>query len=673
MAEDIPLATAQLDSEDLTVLADLAQATLGCGGVLITGRDSGGRTTIVGVAGLVGDEVHRHWPEFLHADRSEDERLAPHPGVPHVVPLPAAPLRDGREIRRLALFVSGKRMGNFHLICAGDTRYDEDLAADFGRHAAIAMASRRLRRGSGGHLERRIAQSEAILDLAAAISWVGFENLAGRIAAAVRNVIGLVRVRVYLYNEDSGLLEPLPEPDGTLQAGAEPVEPHDMRYRVARVFTTGRADMTNGPVQPDPTGAATRRPLPTSLLTVPMFVSGRTTGVLEISNKPRGFTMNDLHDAQLLARPVAVSVELTANVRRLRLRSEIEAVLSDAASAMRDTDDFATQLPRVLSAMRDAIDADVVAYAPADSPRQDAWREGLDETSRRRAADLIQTAAPRGVLMAPVRIGDQRVGTLIAVWLSASTVGRPEERGFARLAYIIALSIASARYLQQRTALARLEERQRLANELHDEVAQYLFAAQIQLDEVLELPTIPEEAVDRVGLASSLLARADAMLRRVISELPQQSSQLLATRIEAVLEEVRRAFRADVRLSISQDAMAAVGTAETQDLLVGATRELVVNAAKHAGPCTIEVLVDIPEPGIIRLLVTDDGVGLGSQAERDFGSSGHGLPSLRLNVAQASGTLDLSVGASSGTTVALMLPLQGRVQSEWAHVWRLTP
>ncbi|WP_066370939.1 GAF domain-containing sensor histidine kinase [Herbidospora mongoliensis] len=637
-----PVATARLDSEDLTVLADRARDALGCRAVLITGRDSGGRTTIVGMSGLTPDDVQRDWPAFLRADRADDDWLPPHPGMPHVHSLPAVPLNEGEQIRRLALFVSGKRMGGLHLVCATGTPHAETLAADFGGHAAMAMASRRLRRGSGMQVERRIAQSEAILDLAAAISWVGFENLVGRVAAAVRNVIGLVRVRVYLFNEDSGLLEPLPEPDGTFPPGAEPVDPHDMRHRVARVFATGRADLTNAPAS--------------SLLTTPMFVSGRATGVLEIVDKPRGFTMTDLHDAQLLARPIAVSVELTANVRRLRVRSEIEAVLSDAAADMRDGDDFAAQLPGVLAAMRKAIDADLVAYTPESALRQNAWRDDLDETSRRRVCALAEhPGTPRGVLVTPVTIGDQRVGTLVAVWLSAGTVGRPERRGFARLAHVIALSIASAAFLRQRTALARLEERHRFAGQLHDEVAQFMFAAQIQLDEVLELDEIPDEAVDRLGLASSLLARGDATLRRVISELPQQSSQLLANRIEAVLEEVRRAFRADIRSTVRTDAVDSVATAETQDLLVAATRELVVNAAKHAGPCTIEVLLDAPEPGLIRLQVTDDGVGLDARAHRDFGSSGHGLPSLRRNVAEAGGTLDLFMSASSGTTVALTL------------------
>ena len=54
-----------------------------------------------------------------------------------------------------------------------------------------------------------------------------------------------------------------------------------------------------------------------------------------------------------------------------------------------------------------------------------------------------------------------------------------------RFAKLTALAWATERYQQQRAELARTEERARIADDLHDDVAQMLFAAQMSLDSVL--------------------------------------------------------------------------------------------------------------------------------------------------------------------------------------------
>jgi signal transduction histidine kinase len=671
-AAPTPLAGAQLDSEDLTLLASQARTAIGCDAMLITGRDSRDRTTIVGSAGLDADDLRTLWPLVVEADRADDETAAPGAGVPMVAPLPGIALASGHEVRRIAMFIAGKRMGAFHLVVDPDAACDEAAASDFARHAAVAIARRRLRRGSSAHLERRIARADAILDFAAAVSNVGFDSLIGRIEAAVRSVFGPVRTRAYMYNADSEALEALPHPGGGGSGQAfEPIRADDMRIAIARVFALGRSYMTNGPVEDDPPERApTWTPKASALLTVPLFVSGRASGVLQIADKPGGFAMTDLHDAELLSRPIAVAVELTATLRRLRIQSEIEAVLSSTTALLRPATGVGAKLPQVIAAMREATAATVVMFASLHAPllvarsgptpaSQEDFVGWLTSQLEHDALGLDSGVGCRALLIAPVRIGPQRVATLAAIAAPDSVFGSIEERGMARLANVVALSLAAERDLAQRTALARLEERQRVADELHDEVAQLLFAAQLQLDELIDLPGVGERVIDHAVAANSLLLRSDATLRRVITELPRRSSALFGDRLEAVVEETRRTFGAEIASHVSAaaiDAAAELGQ-EKQDILVSAARESVVNAAKHAGPCTITLGLHVAGTDTLRLSVTDNGIGLVDQAAA-AGRPGHGLSALRRHVAVAGGVVEVTAGQTAGTSVVVRMPLR---------------
>jgi signal transduction histidine kinase len=666
------LASALIHPEDLTALAECARATLGCQGIIVTGRDANQRTTVAAATGTAATAMRTHWADLHDIDRDTQGIPSAVSGVPFVAWLPARPIDGGQLAHRLALFVEERRMGTIHILCAEGSALDRELAADFGRHAAIAMGARRLRRGRSSSPDRGTSGSDAILDLAAAVSWVGFDNLMGRVDAAVRNVFGPVRTRVFLLNEDSGSLEALPSPADPASVTAKSVAPADLRFRVARVFTTGYPDLANGVAPSDcyPEGPAWQ-PAPSSLLTVPLLVSGRAIGVMQIADKPQGFAVGDLHDAAMLARPIALAGQLASSMRRLRVCSEIECVLSEAASSMRSSAQVSAHLPAIIARLLHATGADMIGFAGTDFAPEVVRSEGLasdclDRVDQMESAlatsphDFHEAAMPQCACVTPVRVGGDRVGTLVAAWHPSVTIGSPARRGLTRLAHVIALAIANTRYLQQRTALARLQERELVADELHDQVAQFLFAAQIQLDELLELSSLPARASESAAIARSLLSRCDATLRRVFTELPQHSSQLLAQRLEGVINEVRRSFRANVNAAASAAAVdaAAAASPEINDILVSAARELLVNAAKHAGPCTIEVSLEVVDATILRLRVVDDGKGLSPHHRHGPGTSGHGLKSLRRNVHGYGGSIDITRRIPRGTEAIVMLPLE---------------
>src|SRR6202022_2955938 len=98
-------------------------------------------------------------------------------------------------------------------------------------------------------------------------------------------------------------------------------------------------------------------------------------------------------------------------------------------------------------------------------------------------------------------------GTLAALRVRGEPFSRDERHAMGRLANLAALAWASERYQQQRAELARLEERHRIADDLHDDVAQILFGAQLQLDQILEHGELDAAVVAGISRARGLLIR----------------------------------------------------------------------------------------------------------------------------------------------------------------------
>jgi signal transduction histidine kinase len=223
------------------------------------------------------------------------------------------------------------------------------------------------------------------------------------------------------------------------------------------------------------------------------------------------------------------------------------------------------------------------------------------------------------------------------------------------MAELIALAWASERYQQQRAALARLEERQRIADGLHDDVAQILFAAQMQLDGLLEQDGVPQEARSRATRTRALLIRGDTAIRNVITKLSRPSPTGVADRLYEVVEAIDEDFDVPVHVEISPEAAEAGRRARhaVADTVVKVAREALVNAAKHAGPCRVTLTLDLPSAERLRLRVADTGTG--DPARQTVES--HGLTSLRRHVRRHGGTLRVTRGRTGGTAVTVSLPL----------------
>ncbi len=229
-----------------------------------------------------------------------------------------------------------------------------------------------------------------------------------------------------------------------------------------------------------------------------------------------------------------------------------------------------------------------------------------------------------------------------------------DERLISVLAAHAAIAIENARLFEASRELSVIEERNRLARELHDSMTQNLFSLTLTAEAASELvhadPARAEAEIDRIR---ALARDTQAELRSLIFELrpPQLEADGLVATIRKDLEVLGRAhgLKADLRVHGTPELDS---TVEVE--LYRIVQEALNNALRHAKADTVEVELDARE-GVITIIVRDDGVGFDPSA-RAIRERRLGLTSMRERAERLGGTFRVESSPGAGTTVSVEVP-----------------
>ena len=216
-----------------------------------------------------------------------------------------------------------------------------------------------------------------------------------------------------------------------------------------------------------------------------------------------------------------------------------------------------------------------------------------------------------------------------------------------------AVAIENARLYEETRGKAALEERQRLARELHDSVSQALYGIALNASAADELFEVAPERAR--GLLGDVLRLADAGLaemRALIFELRPESLEHegLVGALEKHAAAVRARHGLDVRLAVAGEPELAP---RTKEALYRVAQEALHNAAKHARARTLELVLEVRDREV-GLVVADDGRGFDPHGE----FPGHlGLRSMRERAAAVGGTLEIQSAPGAGTRLSARVPL----------------
>lgn len=210
-------------------------------------------------------------------------------------------------------------------------------------------------------------------------------------------------------------------------------------------------------------------------------------------------------------------------------------------------------------------------------------------------------------------------------------------------------------------SLAEDRERQAVAADLHDDLAQLLSLIKLKLVG-LSRASDAAGAGPAIEEIAALVDTADARVRSLATQLgnPVLHQLGLVAALGALSDEMRRDYRLEVLLhddGAAKDLEPPVGI-----IVYRAVRELLINVARHAGTLRSQVRCEVDchtQGNTLVVVVSDDGRGFEPQDLDLRGRAGHGLglPMIRERLRFIGGRFDIVSRPSAGVEATIMVPL----------------
>ncbi|HEX9016861.1 MAG TPA: GAF domain-containing sensor histidine kinase, partial [Chloroflexota bacterium] len=468
---------------------------------------------------------------------------------------------------------------------------------------------------------------------------------------------------------------------------------------VGLVAKTGKPVMANDVTKEPRYLATSELQLTKSELAVPVRLGRQVVGVLDIeSDLLNAFDEADLRAAMTLADEISVALRNAELFEAERQRREETAIILEVTRAVNSTlllDEVlrvaargmarAVGVPNCGMYLLDESGTKLIPKEGTDSPLSELIREAfmsthLDVASDAFLSEVVSTKGPvicanaetdprttkeivekfhlKSMLAVPFVARDQLLGVAMITTYEGCYDFKPEQVELAAgIANSVALAIENARLYQRTGELAVMEERNRLAREIHDTIAQGLTGIILQLEAAEHLMDGNlERARMRVEKATSLARVSLQEARRSVWNLrptPLEDRRLA----DAIRMEIDRlAEEASWQTSFEVEGDPSGVSGETENGLFRIAQEVLNNVRKHATAGHVDVRLAF-EAGRVKLRIRDDGVGFDTATARVADAEGgFGLTSLRERARLLGGSIAIESAPGKGTTTEVETP-----------------
>jgi signal transduction histidine kinase len=435
-------------------------------------------------------------------------------------------------------------------------------------------------------------------------------------------------------------------------------------------------------------GFPAHHPPMTSFLGVPVLAMGKVYGNIYLTEKrdANEFTEEDELSLIVLATQAGAAIANASLYEETRARERWLDALHDITSEILGGADADSVLPRIAEDARALASAQTAiifnttaipgeltvatavgehtgglegqAVPAARSISGEVIRTGkplvFEDASAQRNAypPIIRRAGIGPAIFVPLRVRDRTTGALM---VANQKGGRGFEEGTVRLVETFAnqasVAIEYGRAQADQRRLGLMEERERIAKELHDGIIQSLFAVGMKLQSTA-LMAASAEISDRVESAVTELDRVIRDLRNYIFGLRPGilADRQLDQALRVLAEEVQEGAAVTVVVDIAPEAASAMSPHSHE--IVQLTREALSNVVRHAGARHAWVSLSGDESAAV-LTIEDDGAGFNTRAE----SPGNGLRNMRDRAAGLKGRLKVTSRKGKGTRLRFTIPV----------------
>ncbi|HYT12888.1 MAG TPA: GAF domain-containing sensor histidine kinase [Candidatus Nitrosopolaris sp.] len=446
--------------------------------------------------------------------------------------------------------------------------------------------------------------------------------------------------------------------------------------------------ITNISDHPKSVGFPAQHPAMHSFLGAPIKAMGKVFGNIYLAEKrsASAFSAADEESVVILATQAGVAIANATLYAETRQRERWLDALKNITGEILAGSDADSQLAGIAEHARDLAGADsatiltispipgqlIVAAAvgaraadvrgqsvpAAKSLSGDVMESGrplvTEDASAHRGAyqPVLRLGRVGPAIFVPLRVRGRATGTLMVANVKG---GRLFDPGTVRLVETfadqasVAMEYAGAQAHVRRIGL--LEERERIARELHDGVIQALFAVGMGLQGTALMSGSTQQA-ERIEGAVGELDKVILDLRNYIFGLRPGilADRQLDQALRALGEEVQASSGFKVTVEVDSDLAASLSGRSHE--IVQVTREALSNVAKHAKATTAAVRLG-PAGRSALLTIEDDGSGFDARGE----SAGNGLRNMRERAASMGGSLRIVSKRGQGTSLRIAFPV----------------
>lgn len=428
-----------------------------------------------------------------------------------------------------------------------------------------------------------------------------------------------------------------------------------------------------------------------SLLSVPLLSRGTPIGVLSITNlTDRPFVDADAEMLSLFADHAAVAIEngrlfqqAQSQITEMEILNRVSAVVSASLNVSQVYRAIHAEIARIMVAdaflifLRGNQGGFDLVYSvdlgQTFSPRHDivlpaVYRRSMEagvaiivETSRDPDVNSWERYGDMGrrvqsLLVAPLTRGTEAIGLITTQSYAPISYRQRDADLLATVANVAAVAIENARLYEQAHGLAVADERNRLAREIHDTIAQGLVGIILQLEALAGI--IDEEPrmrrrVDRaIELARVNLDEARRSVRDLRAAPLEHMSLAEALRQLAIEHQEECDSEIDINIP---DTMPLLDK-QVETALFRFVQESLTNCRKHA--IGVPVWVDVEIDDCVTISVRDAGPGFNVDAWRGKAPLHHfGLHGMRERAERLGGALRIDSSLGVGTTLSMSVPI----------------
>jgi len=586
---------------------------------------------------------------------------------------------------------------SFPVLYASSPTFEKDVLTG----AVVVFRDITRRKCDEAEIARRTADLAAQIAVAATLSRsLDLQTLLGAALDVVLSVVQMDLGLIYLLNPDGELV--LQNSRGLPVKGV--AQPSETDWNCCLAISAEAVAGLQAVVHPEPVfvaedlGPGVRGDGLDMVISVPLVSNDRALGALTLSSrKADPISASRLALVTAIGQQIGMAIENARLYRAAEHSAEVLTLLHEASIDLTSTFDadeiygqMAERSARLLGCEMACIliwdgesrTAGVIASYGIDEAEADLLRSGpgasgcLQDliTCRPSAAISDARSDPRvplvwredfglgALLCVSIRGAEEALGTLFLMDRRAPRRWRPDEleliESFVNRA---AVALMNASLHKQLEWAAALEERQRIAADMHDGLAQTVSILGLQIDEVIALVAGGSiaAALERLSGVRETVDKVSTDVRRSIASLhrdpePQLSLQDMLSKLQDQLS-VQDGPAIDYASTISEPLF--LPPVQTPDVLL-VVQEALVNARRHAHAQRISLLLERHDSAV-RLTVEDDGQGFDPGAWPKSRGNRFGLSIMHARAAHIGARLQIDSAPGRGARVILILPRKG--------------